>query len=147
PQREQITSPHDAIRNEQARLARPHAEERTKCASRSMRRPSCFETLAALAPQDEGGARLLPVCHDQARRSSPFTCLRSLIPVVRLLGGAQPARPCMVPRLSQSTRSPTRQACSQANSGRATKSHSSSSNASDSASSSPTRYALRRRPR
>ena len=45
----------------------------------------------------------------------------------------------IVQRLSHNTRSPTRQTCSQANSGRSTKVQSSSRNASDSASSSPTR--------
>jgi hypothetical protein len=40
-----------------AALSRPHAEEPAKRASRSMRPPPSFETLAALAPQDEGGAK------------------------------------------------------------------------------------------
>src|SRR5262245_16820196 len=71
-----------------------------------------------------------------AGRASPLTWVRCMM---RRLLGSNASRRCMVQRLSHSTRSPTRQTCSQANSGRSTKLQSSSSSASDSASSSPTR--------
>src|SRR4051794_18517583 len=65
PQDEAERAPERGVtvfRREASATLHPHAEERTQCASRSMRpvsvrgRPS-FETLAALAPQDEAERR------------------------------------------------------------------------------------------
>ncbi len=60
----------------------------------------------------------LPRARGYAGRCSPLTWVRCMI---RRLFGSKASRRCMVQRLSHRTRSPTRQTCSQANSGRSTK--------------------------
>src|SRR5258708_40120114 len=74
--------------------------------------------------------------HHQTGAALPLICVRCMM---RRAEASNGSRRFMVQRLSHSTRSPTRQTCSQANSECATKSHSSSSRASDSARSSPMR--------
>src|SRR6185437_4291741 len=49
----------------------PHGEERTQCASRTMRPPSSFETGATRPPQDEGGVSAPPPFPLTPRRSRP----------------------------------------------------------------------------